>query len=234
MAEVPDLELLKTADERLPLGGGGGRAGLWLALAVGIAAAAVAGYIIYGRRHAPDSATDTRKPVQVRQQPVGPLGGEGDAIVLPPLAESDAVVRELVAKLSSHPAVAAWLTTDGLIRNFTVVVAASAVVLVAAAAVVAFTEQPSWVRIASVGWLVLAAAGLLELRVAREEFLAEALVTRSVLGSVTRLYSDIEDVQLADGQLHVKLRGSPWHHLPAWLSGAEAQSARAHLAKRIG
>jgi hypothetical protein len=123
MAEVPDVDLLKTADERLPLGGGGGRAGLWLALAVGIAAAAIAAYIIYGRRHGPESATDTRQPVQVLQQPVKPLGGEGDAIALPPLAESDAVVRELVAKLSSHPAVAAWLTTDGLIRNFTVVVA---------------------------------------------------------------------------------------------------------------
>ena len=122
MAEVPDVELLKTVDERLPLGGGG-RAGLWLALAVGIAAAVIAAYVIYGRRHGPESATDTRKPVQVRQQPVEPLGGEADAIVLPPLAESDAVVRELVAKLSSHPAVAAWLTTDGLIRNFTVVVA---------------------------------------------------------------------------------------------------------------
>jgi hypothetical protein len=30
-------------------------------------------------------------------------------------------VRQLVARLSSHPAVAAWLATDGLIRNFTVV-----------------------------------------------------------------------------------------------------------------
>lgn len=123
MAEVPDVELLKTVDERVPLGAGGGRAGLWIALAVGIAAAAIAAYVIYGRRHGPESATDTRKPVQVLQQPVKPLGGEADAIVLPALGESDAVVRELVAKLSSHPAVAAWLTTDGLIRNFTVVVA---------------------------------------------------------------------------------------------------------------
>jgi hypothetical protein len=31
-------------------------------------------------------------------------------------------VREHVARLSSHPTVAAWLTTDKLIRNFTVVV----------------------------------------------------------------------------------------------------------------
>jgi hypothetical protein len=45
---------------------------------------------------------------------------------VPPLDESDAVVRELVKGLSSHPSVAAWLATDGLIRNFTVVVANTA------------------------------------------------------------------------------------------------------------
>ncbi len=47
----------------------------------------------------------------------------GDQIDLPPLDQTDALVRTLVAKLSSHPVVAAWLTTDGLIRNLTVVVA---------------------------------------------------------------------------------------------------------------
>jgi hypothetical protein len=41
--------------------------------------------------------------------------------VLPPLDETDALVRQLVDRLSSHPAVAAWLTTDGLILNFVVV-----------------------------------------------------------------------------------------------------------------
>jgi hypothetical protein len=122
MHEVPDVDLLKTSDERVPLGAGPGRAGLWIVLAVLILAAAIAAYIVYGRRQVAGSA-DTQKPVQVVQQPVKPLGGEPDAIVVPPLDESDAVVRELVAKLSSHPAVAAWLTTDGLIRNFTVVVA---------------------------------------------------------------------------------------------------------------
>jgi hypothetical protein len=41
---------------------------------------------------------------------------------LPPLEQTDPIVRELVGKLSSHPTIAAWLTTDHLIRNFTVVV----------------------------------------------------------------------------------------------------------------
>jgi hypothetical protein len=40
---------------------------------------------------------------------------------LPPLDETDALVRQLVAALSTHPVVAAWLTTDRLIVNFVVV-----------------------------------------------------------------------------------------------------------------
>jgi hypothetical protein len=46
----------------------------------------------------------------------------GEAIDLPPLDQTDPLIRTLVGKLSSHPVVAAWLTTDGLIRNMTVVV----------------------------------------------------------------------------------------------------------------
>jgi hypothetical protein len=41
-------------------------------------------------------------------------------IDLPPLPQTDPIVRELVARLSSHPTVAAWLATKGLIVNFTV------------------------------------------------------------------------------------------------------------------
>ncbi len=54
--------------------------------------------------------------------PARPLPEAGETIDLPPLPETDPIVRELVAQLSSHPTVAAWLTTDQLIRNFTVVV----------------------------------------------------------------------------------------------------------------
>ena len=41
---------------------------------------------------------------------------------LPPLDESDDLVRELVSALSRHPIVAAWLTTDQLVRTFAVAV----------------------------------------------------------------------------------------------------------------
>src|SRR5689334_11825378 len=49
----------------------------------------------------------------------GPLV-QAENIPLPPLAETDALVRQLLVKLSSHPKVLAWLATNGLIENFTV------------------------------------------------------------------------------------------------------------------
>ena len=45
---------------------------------------------------------------------------EAENIALPPLAEMDALLRQLVVKLSSHPKVLAWLMTNGLIDNFAV------------------------------------------------------------------------------------------------------------------
>ena len=71
-------------------------------------------------RRANYRAVDTPKPPAAAVSPQ-PLGGDAAPIALPPLAESDPLVRELVRKLSSHPSVTAWLATDGLIRNFTVV-----------------------------------------------------------------------------------------------------------------
>jgi hypothetical protein len=92
---------------------------VWIVVLLLVAAAAVAGYIVFGRR-APRVAS---APAPVRPAETSKaLGGEAAPIVLPPLDQSDAVVADLVRKLSSHPQVAAWLTTEGLIRNFTVVV----------------------------------------------------------------------------------------------------------------
>jgi hypothetical protein len=52
--------------------------------------------------------------VKVRQDPA-------ELISLPPLDQTDPLVRQLVGALSSHPVVASWLTTDRLISNFVVV-----------------------------------------------------------------------------------------------------------------
>ena len=58
-------------------------------------------------------------PAAVPERPEAPLVKAAD-IDLPPLPQTDPIVRELVARLSSHPTIAAWLTTKGLIANFTV------------------------------------------------------------------------------------------------------------------
>jgi hypothetical protein len=68
------------------------------------------------RKTVAETTVDMPRPPARRAEP-------GEAIDLPPLDQSDAIVRALVARLSSHPAVAAWLTTNGLIRNLTLVIA---------------------------------------------------------------------------------------------------------------
>ena len=66
----------------------------------------------------PGSTTTSEGTVE----PPRPLGAGVAPIELPPLDETDPIVRELVRTLSTHPRIVAWLTTDGLIRNVTVVV----------------------------------------------------------------------------------------------------------------
>ena len=124
--DMPDYELLKTPDEpprqappRRPMG-------LWIVAAGLIAATAIAAYIVFGGRRTTAPVTTAPERVEAPQQPAQPLGGNAAPIVLPPLDQSDSLVRELVKKISSHPRIAAWLATDGLIRNFTVVVANAA------------------------------------------------------------------------------------------------------------
>jgi hypothetical protein len=73
-----------------------------------------------GRQDTTPQATDTAVQPQTSTVRLPPEPGEN--IDLPPLDESDAIVRELVSRLSSHPRVAAWLTTDHLIRDFAAIV----------------------------------------------------------------------------------------------------------------
>ena len=54
--------------------------------------------------------------------PATPMEEAAEEIVLPSLDESDSLVRDLVAALTSHPAFAAWLIPDNLIRTFVLVV----------------------------------------------------------------------------------------------------------------
>src|SRR5688500_6021218 len=122
MQEPPDLDLQNAAaplpaERRRPSGGG------WAAALVALAVVAGAGYWFYQRAAGPAVPTpaEVAAPAAASEQ-TGPLGAAAEPIDVPPLGESDEVVRSLVAGLSSHPRVAAWLTTDNLIRNFTAVV----------------------------------------------------------------------------------------------------------------
>jgi hypothetical protein len=117
MPDVSDFDLLKTADEPPPPSRRS--VGTWVLAAVLIGAAAIAAWIVFGRRPSPPAAATA---VQPSRPEVRPLGGDAAPITLPPLDQSDALVRELVTKLSSSPRIAAWLATDNLIRGFTIAV----------------------------------------------------------------------------------------------------------------
>ena len=123
MPDLPDFDL-RGGDQPAPVGAPPPRrtsGRLMLGLALVVAAAAVA-YVLLWRsapeQPQPGAGTGEAGAPAASQ----PLGGEPKPIDVPPLAESDPLVRELVGTLSSHPRVAAWLATDGLIRNFVVVV----------------------------------------------------------------------------------------------------------------
>jgi hypothetical protein len=89
-----------------------------LALAGVVLLALVGGYLYLRRAPAEPAAPVEAKPSDTSSRP---QSARGDQIVLPPLDETDPLIRELVGKLSSHPTVAAWLTTDGLVLNFVMV-----------------------------------------------------------------------------------------------------------------
>jgi hypothetical protein len=89
-----------------------------LVIVIGILLVALGAAYLFLRRGSPEpSSTAASSPVEVPVQ----QGEPGEKIVLPPLDETDALVRQLVDRLSTHPVVASWLTTDGLILNFVVV-----------------------------------------------------------------------------------------------------------------
>jgi hypothetical protein len=121
MADVEDFELLRT-DEPPRLEPPRRPVVLWIVVAALIAASAIAAYIALGGRAPSRPVTTASQPADSRAQADRPLGGDPQPIVVPPLGESDPVVRELVRQLTSHPRVLAWLATNGLVRNFTVAV----------------------------------------------------------------------------------------------------------------
>jgi Protein of unknown function (DUF3014) len=123
--DAPDLDLHRTTMEPDPPTTMRQRPGsVWIAVALLIVAAGVAGYIAFvWRQRAAPGTTAPAVPAAAAVSASPPLGGKGEPMTLPPLDATDTLVRTLVQGLTESPAVMAWLPTNGLIRNFTVVVA---------------------------------------------------------------------------------------------------------------
>ena len=117
MPDVSDYELFKSTDSNAPARRS---VGLWIAVVLILAALVTLFVLLWQRKAGPPPATaHTEAP----PRPARPLGGDAESIALPPLNETDALVRELVQKVASHPRLAAWLATEDLIRDFTIGVA---------------------------------------------------------------------------------------------------------------
>jgi hypothetical protein len=125
MSDHADLNLRPADDAVETLDVGPPNRPSWPVIVIGLLAVAAgfAIYLVFGRQTTAPVNEQPAAAAAAPERPPGPLGGPAEAIAVPPLDDSDPLVRQLVGKLSSHPRVAAWLTTDGLIRNFTVVVA---------------------------------------------------------------------------------------------------------------
>ena len=91
----------------------------WIAAVILVTLIGAAGitYYVRHRSNAGQRAT-VAETEQVASQAVP--RAPSATIDVPPLDQTDALVRSLVRALSEHPVLAAWLTTDQLIRNFTV------------------------------------------------------------------------------------------------------------------
>jgi hypothetical protein len=94
----------------------------WILAVVVLAIGIGTGWFYFKTRLGQSDTSQTNTETAAPAAPARPLGGQADAIELPPLDQTDALVRQLVGALSSHPTVAAWLATDGLLRSFTLAV----------------------------------------------------------------------------------------------------------------
>lgn len=117
MDELSDYELEKTEEESSPASPGAARSRIWWIIAALIVAAGIPVYFWYPQQES--QAPVTNAPT-IAYRPVAPRVNAPPTIEVPPLDQSDALVRRLVGTLSSHPLVLAWLATPNLIRTFTV------------------------------------------------------------------------------------------------------------------
>jgi len=124
MSDVSDFSFQQPATGGAPEPPSGGGRTLIIAATVVLVVVAAAAWFFFGRGTAEQPAevatTAAPAPAPAPAPPVEPA--EAPPVQVPPLDETDGLVRELVSALSSHPRVVAWLATDDLIRNFAVTV----------------------------------------------------------------------------------------------------------------
>ena len=122
MAAIDEHEFQSPAGASSHRGGGGrgprvSRNALLAAL--GVVVLAVAGYLIFTMGTSPSNAPGQ----ETAAAPAAPKAADDiEHIDLPPLDDSDPLVRQRIGILSLNRLVAAWLGTKGLIRNFVVIV----------------------------------------------------------------------------------------------------------------
>jgi Protein of unknown function (DUF3014) len=136
MAEIPDLQLhhpvaRNDLDDTTPGSDvvahdalePSERSKWFVLLVLFLIGAALISYAVLRRARATVPQIASAPAVSAPAPSVAPRTGplvEAEKIPLPPLPETDTLMRQLIVKLSSHPRVLAWLATNGLIENFTV------------------------------------------------------------------------------------------------------------------
>ena len=97
------------------------RPGRFVALAIiAIILAVPAAYLLWPHQSSPASVHVQTQQVTPQPHAV-PTAEPGANIEVPPLDQTDPLVRQLLSALTSHPTVTAWLTTNHLIQNFALV-----------------------------------------------------------------------------------------------------------------
>jgi hypothetical protein len=90
-------------------------------IAIGVALVGAIGLVMFLFLRPGNRAPTATATTPALASPAATFSAE-PAIALPPLAESDAFVRDLAKGLSSHPQLGAWLAARGLVRTLTVAV----------------------------------------------------------------------------------------------------------------
>jgi Protein of unknown function (DUF3014) len=126
MSDLPDLELQRHGAADQPAGvrstsSAGMRVG-WAALALLLAFAAYVAFFWTPRNSRVGGAAPAASAAAPTPSKSVVINTVDQPIALPPLDQTDAIVRSLIAALTRDPLVARWLSTSGLIRTFAVVV----------------------------------------------------------------------------------------------------------------